>query len=413
MGSGSIVPQTDRFVLSSTTASYGATLESNGTIMVTPTTYFPSALVASQAQPITIGSGEERAGVDIVLRTSSATFISGRLVGPDGPGADWALNLVPTDTGDLTSDPQVATAVTDSDGAFMFLGIPAGSYVIQGMRISPQAGPRVTTTVVNGQPMLLSMTASSPAAAQVPAQPTLWTATPVSVGPEGLRDLAVTLRRGFAVSGRVEFDGSAERPPAARLQTVTVTLEPADGRTRGAMPSARLDGSGQFTSGGYLPGKYVVRVLNPPGGWTLKSVMLGATDVADLPLELDARDLSGLVVTFVDRSTELQGSVRDPQGSAGQRRSGGRVPARQPAVDERRHRVAPPADESRLDDGPLHVRRAAAGRVRGRRVQRGVRRRVAGRALHRAALARGDARHARPTAASSRWICHVRPCAAV
>ena len=162
MGSGSIVPQTDRFVLSSTATSYGATLESNGGITVTPTTYFPSALVASQAQPITIGSGEERAGVDIVLRATSATFISGRLMGPDGPGADWALTLVPTDTGDLTSDPQVATAVTDSEGAFMFLGIPAGSYVIQGMRISPQAGPRVTTTLVNGQPMVVSTTVPNP-----------------------------------------------------------------------------------------------------------------------------------------------------------------------------------------------------------------------------------------------------------
>ena len=93
-----------------------------------------------------------------------------------------------------------------------------------------------------------------------------------------------------------------------------MALEAADGRARGVMPSARLDANGQFTSGGYLPGKYVVRVLNPPGGWTLKSVMLGATDVADVPLDLDTRDLGGLVVTFVDRSTELQGSVRDPKG---------------------------------------------------------------------------------------------------
>ena len=294
----------------------------------------------------------------------------------------------------------------------MFLGIPAGSYVIQGIRISPQAGARVTTTVVNGQPVALSMTMPNPAAAQAPAQPTLWTATPVSVGPEGLRDLAVTLRRGFAVSGRVEFDGAAERPPAARLQTVTVTLEPADGRTRGAMPSARLDASGQFTAGGYLPGKYVVRVLNPPGGWTLKSVMLGATDVADLPLELDARDLSGLVVTFVDQSTELQGSVRDPKGQPDNDAAVGVFP-----LDNRLWTNAGTASR-RLRMS--RARRRAASRSPGcRRASTGSSRSArsspaSGRTRASSSSSRARRRASRsPRAASSRWICRARPCAAV
>jgi hypothetical protein len=313
MGSGSIVPQSERFVLNSAGVPYGAALESNGTIVVTPTTYYPSALVASQAQPIVIASGEERAGIDIVLRPARATFIAGRLMGPDGPVANWALHLVASDTGELSADPQVASAITDGDGSFMFLGIPAGSYVIQTVRASQGSGP-VTTTLVNGQPTMVTTPRGAPASGQVMVPPTLWTATPVAVGPEGLRDLAVTLQRGFRVSGRVEFEGSAERPPAARLQTVTVMLDPADGRQRAAVAPARLDASGQFNTAGHLPGRYVVRVTNPPGGWSVKSVMLGGTDVADVPLDLDSRDLSGLIVTFVDRSTDLQGTVRDPQG---------------------------------------------------------------------------------------------------
>jgi uncharacterized protein (DUF2141 family) len=313
LGSGSIVPQSDRFVLNSAGLAYGAVLDATGAILVTPTTYFPSALVASQAQPITLGSGEERAGVDIMLRSMPSTFIAGRLMGPDGPAANWALHLVASDTGDLTTDPQVASAITDADGSFMFLGVPAGSYVIQTVRTNPGGGP-VSPALINGQPIVVTSPPGAPATAQVVVPPTLWTATPITVGPEGLRDLGVTLRAGLRVSGRVEFDGSSERPPATRLQTVTVLLDPADGRQRAAMAPARLDGSGQFMTVGHLPGRYVVRVTNPPGGWTLKSVMLGGTDVSDMPLELDARDVSGLVVTFVDRSTDLQGAVRDPQG---------------------------------------------------------------------------------------------------
>src|SRR5262245_1610043 len=125
LGSGSIVPQSDRFVLNSTSIPFAAALDASGALLVTPTTYFPSALVASQAQPITLASGEERAGVDIVLRSVPSTFITGRLAGPDGPVANWAMQLIASDTGDFSADPQIATAITDADGSFMFLGVPA------------------------------------------------------------------------------------------------------------------------------------------------------------------------------------------------------------------------------------------------------------------------------------------------
>ena len=306
---GSLINPNDRFALQGTTAAPSG--DASGPIMMPPTTYYPSALVASQAQPIAVGSGEERAGIDLALRYVNATTIAGRLMGPTGPVGGWALNLVPADSGELSSDPVVATAITDQEGAFMFLGIPAGSYVIQTVRVPPPVaaqGGAVPVVSVDGN----VIQKPQPPASSV----TLWTATPVAVGPEGLFNLGISLRPGLRVAGRVEFDGTAERPPASRLQSVMIVLEPADGRPRGNSQPARVEANGQFQSSGNMPGRYIARVNNAPSGWVVKSITSQGVDIADMPLDLESSDVSGITVTFTDRIGEVRGTVRDMQGTA-------------------------------------------------------------------------------------------------
>jgi hypothetical protein len=66
--------------------------------------------------------------------------ISGQLFVPTGDAANYALHLVPTDTGEMSIDPDMASAVTDGTGAFVFLAVPAGQYVIQTVKV-PRQGP--------------------------------------------------------------------------------------------------------------------------------------------------------------------------------------------------------------------------------------------------------------------------------
>ena len=54
----------------------------------------------------------------------------------------------------------------------------------------------------------------------------------------------------------------------------------------------------------------------PVPGWTLLSIMQGARDVADEPLDLDTTDASGLVMTFTDQTTDLSGTIVDAKGAA-------------------------------------------------------------------------------------------------
>jgi hypothetical protein len=55
-------------------------------------------------------------------------------------------------------------------------------------------------------------------------------------------------------------------------------------------------------------------VDSPPKGWTIKSAILGGRDICDVPLPLESNDVTGLVVTFTDRPSQLSGTVRNAQG---------------------------------------------------------------------------------------------------
>jgi hypothetical protein len=132
----------------------------------------------------------------------------------------------------------------------------------------------------------------------------------VVVGDGGLEGVNLALREGYKISGRVDFSGSAERPPPARLTQIPVIIEPADGRQRtNFQQPGRVGPDGTFTATGLLPGRYFVRVGGAPGGWVTQSVTLGGVDVSDNPLELE-RDISGVLVTFTDRISDLRGTVR-------------------------------------------------------------------------------------------------------
>jgi hypothetical protein len=297
--------------------------------MVYATQYYPNSATTQQATPIVVKSGEERGGVDMQLRLVPALNISGHLMTPDGPAVNWGVHLVPGDTSDLSSDPDIATSITNADGEFMFLAVPAGQYVIQTVRV-PRPGPgsgAQTFVFSNGGggtgtvsfSSTLNVASSPGATPQPPPQPTdptLWTATPVVLGSDDITDLTISLRTGFKMSGRVEFQGSAERPPADRLVTIPVTVEPADGRQKTQSIPGRVDAQGNFTTTGLLPGKYVVRIGGAPSGWTFKSAVLGGTDVSDTPIEIEDRDIGGIVVTFNDTPTDLRGTVKSSDGVA-------------------------------------------------------------------------------------------------
>ncbi len=318
----------DYIVAVPSTAASSPTSDGRGSLYAT--TFYPSATTPSQAEIIALGSGEERSGIDVTRRLVRTVSVSGSAWGPDDPASNFALRLVPAYTNDWADDSgfEAARALTDGRGAFTFPGVPPGQYLLEGIASSAVTEPNRPT--------------SEPTAARPPVnlavwnETALWGRTAVSVGEADVVGLLLVLREGLTMSGRLRFVGRSQPPTADQLQQLSISLTSADGRSRGPEPPGRIAADGQFTIRGYLPGQYAVNVPSPDQPWTLMSMTANGRDLLRAPLALDS-DVTGAVITFTDRPTQLAGAVQ-----------------RSTAPDQRLMVVTFPADyAAALDNGML------------------------------------------------------------
>ena len=300
-------------------------------VFVYPTTFYPTAPAPSKAMVITLGSGEERAGVDFQVRPTPTSRISGMITGPDGPEGGVGMELIDATTDEADRDPvfAVAESVSDANGDFTFLGVPVGNYVIRVQKNPPQADQNANagmTTVIQTADGGTITTSSGPGGPSPPVtnDPTLWAQAPVSVTGADVTGLNVTLRTGARLSGRVQFVGSAPQPTAAQLAQMSVNVQAAGGRTQasltingGAFYSTRgsVDANGFFKTYQFPPGRFVIRATQPAPGWVFSSATFRGRDVADAPIEVSGEDLTDIVITFTDKPSELSGNVHGAQGA--------------------------------------------------------------------------------------------------
>jgi hypothetical protein len=279
-------------------------------VFVYPTTFYPAANALSSASVVTVASAQERTGIDLQVKPVAAVSVSGVVAG-SGSVANLPVRLL-NGADDLGRPADAAGTITDASGAFTFAAVPEGDYTLKIIQVPRAlATPGAVATVQFGTGMFMSTTSTRPELPAIPKEPTLWASLPVSVGAADVTGLSVVLRNGVRITGRVEFDGAAEKPTADQLSRILVAVEPLDGMVdRLSTPPGRIEGSGAFSTYGVAGGKYFVRVPNPPSGWTFKGAMLGERDLADTPIDLDSADISDVVITFTDRPSSLSGRVQ-------------------------------------------------------------------------------------------------------
>ncbi len=292
---------------------------SDGRLFIYPTTYYPGSRTSTTATMITLGSGEQKAGIDLQLKPVPTYRVSGSLSGPDGPMPSMGVKLVVSDWGKLTSPAvsldSVAT-VTDGHGEFTFLGVVPGQYTLQVLkRPVPDRGPTTTVTVSGaGGSSFSSVSVGAPAAA---SQASIsWAAQTVTVDDADVSGLAVTLRNGVRVTGRVEFVGSGTPPTADLLKVMSIMARPVPG-TIGALlnvsPITRVDEHSTFSSPQFVPGSYLL-TATPPQNCMVKSIMAAGVDASDYPVDISANDLNDVVITITDRVSKISGAVRGADG---------------------------------------------------------------------------------------------------
>jgi hypothetical protein len=157
--------------------------------------------------------------------------------------------------------------------------------------------------------IMSSMSGGDLPAPTPPTDPPLFAELPVSVAEHDVRDLAVTLRAGAHVSGRIIFEGAAPPPAPAAVQRMLASLSSIEASFAASGPGHTTP-DGQFMTSGYPPGRYFVNV-GVPGmpAWTLQSVTLGGRNLDESPLELGTSDVGGVIITLTDHPSEIRGTV--------------------------------------------------------------------------------------------------------
>jgi len=257
--------------------------------------FHPQAFSPADAQRIALGAGDDRIGVDIVFYRVRSVTVSGVLAGAPASG--------PVQITMRASGPSLQTAgVTpvlrgrpDGDGPFEFGGVIPGRYVITA-RTAP--GTR----------------------------PILFSRAEVEVAGGSVNGVALVMQPAFHLKGRIVFDTTRLKPPAD-LSAIQVMAESIPGASVGGAGGGgrgtsttivpTTDAQGNFDVDGIIPGQYRIGTSlgTDPAGWWLRSVMINGRDVLDAPLLVEASTpLSGAVITFSDRHTELSGQLQAPAG---------------------------------------------------------------------------------------------------
>jgi hypothetical protein len=291
-------------------------------VFVYPSVFYPASSLPSQATVISLASGQQRSGVDFALVPVRTSRVAGELLGPNGPEAHTAMQLVPAGAEEMQRDYDFVTASTYSDatGRFTFLGVPAGQYQVRALKVPPrpESTSTFTSVIQTGSGSIMSGGGAS-APAPISDEPTLWASMPVSVGQSDVTDLPVMMRAGARLSGSLVFEGNAQKPTADRLVMINIQLSSADGRSTSTnqvtLARGVVNESGQFKTYQQPPGRYTLRVLGLIPGWTLKGAVVNGVDIADAPLTLGSEDVTGVVMTFTDTPAVLSGTVRAAQGA--------------------------------------------------------------------------------------------------
>jgi hypothetical protein len=247
--------------------------------------FHPDVTGTAPPQPVSIEWGETPPPIGFTLHKGPAVRVTGRVTGVSRFRKRSWVHLEWTEP--LAREDQLfaANAYLDARGNFSMAPVPPGRYVL-------------TTS-----------------GAEAASGRLLWTGQSVIVGATDITDLKVPVMLGRRLSGRIEFDGSLPRPSADEMARIIVVLsEPDDlGGSHMMPPHATVRPDGTFTSAEMPGGRYVIRAWGQPEGWTLRSAMVGGKDAADTPITL-SHDLSGAVLTFIDRAARISGQVVDVKG---------------------------------------------------------------------------------------------------
>jgi hypothetical protein len=272
-------------------------------------------------EPVSLAVGEVRRGVDFQIRRMATFAVSGTLSGQTRLIADAKLRLVAA-TGDGAGCPNIiATTTADGQGAFEFVAVPPGRYVVE-------VTTKATEFHYSREPSLITAAPRPEGGAfeqtigLSPRGLTAWTdrwnsdsqgvgRAEIEVGALGPKNLVVPVQQAFRLSGRVAFEAASQ---AGTENAVEVSLEPANGDVTRGFATAVVDTDGRFNLPVDSPGRYFVRATAT--GFVTRTVYRNNLEVSDAAIEIGTGEASEDVqILMTDRSAAFTGNVLPISGA--------------------------------------------------------------------------------------------------
>ena len=319
--------------------------------------YYPGTTVASTASMVTVGTGEERGGLDFALRLVRTARVEGQVMVPEGIAPQSVqLMMAPAPQGGSSAAMGLANieqlmqqrVTVGPDGKFAYTGVAPGSYVISARAVSPGAGGRggppppppppgmpagagnasfTRVVTVGGDMSELPMEFLNARAPVDPNATQYWAQVEVPVDGTTVSGVTLALAPGMTITGRIEFRSAMTRP-GADFKSVILNVQPVAipgvPRIQLGSPGVKIDEKGEFTITGVVPGRYRITGNVPGGGnqgpaagppWRIGSAIVKGRDMLDFPFEVGpGEDITGALVTFTDATQDITGTLQDATG---------------------------------------------------------------------------------------------------
>jgi hypothetical protein len=246
------------------------------------TTFFPSALSEREGSRVRVVAGTDTGDVEIALVRTRTFKITGTVMDSKGrPSTNPNLQLVKSTPGGGMGSSGMSQR--NPDGTFTIRDVVPGDY-------------RLTVMPWGGPP------------GQQPAEPIERASVPISVGAD-IDGLVIVTQPGVSLAGSITF---AEGTPAKVPQGLHVSAQAAERMMMmGPQPNVTAGDDLQFTLKDMF-GPQLIRVYGP--GYTLKAVMLGATDITETPVEFKREHSGHLRIVMTSRVGTIEGAVTDDRG---------------------------------------------------------------------------------------------------
>ncbi len=281
--------------------------------------YYPGTTSPSSAAMITIAPGEEKGSIDFQYQVVPIARVDGIVSSATSQlPANVQVSLV--NAGFAVPGISPGGVRADSQGAFRIPNVPPGQYtVVARATIRGQAVKTVTAAArqlrradAGPGPFGRGEMADGRGRGMAPDATRLWATSEITVDGRN-QNVVLTLQPGMSVSGRVMFEGTTVPPPSdlARVRvTLSPVVTPGTPNELSSTVAGRVDADGRFTIASVVPGRYRLTGGGASQGWYLGSSTIDGQDSLDFPIEVKpGQNITGAVMTFVDRQSELTGTI--------------------------------------------------------------------------------------------------------